>query len=336
MRLICPHCMSGVVVPDDVAGKEATCPSCGKSFPTPTRYSAAVVPEAPPPVPPPAPPATSAEGSTLVLPPPAPPPGLVPAPPSTPNGFLPPAPRGAAEVPAPAGYTKAVGFTLAPHAVAWLPAMLLTAVLVLTFFTWVGCYAGASAVYSQRPWGAMFGLTPFRDYKYEEANPPIPGGWLDKVSGYHDWKIFVPCFLALFVALVFAWAERGIRTYEPRSVAWLAKLWPWRNGIVAGGAVLVLVLLLVQWMKGFPMERAIREQISEKFADRREKAGNSPAEQDRLQYQEDQEFDKYNLEHTTWMYLALLCSALAVLAILLRIALDARGNKAPPKLVLHY
>src|SRR5690349_13504042 len=46
MRLICPHCMSGVTVADDAAGKEATCPNCGKTFPTPARYSAAVVPDA--------------------------------------------------------------------------------------------------------------------------------------------------------------------------------------------------------------------------------------------------------------------------------------------------
>ncbi|MBM3983136.1 MAG: thioredoxin, partial [Planctomycetes bacterium] len=56
MRLICPHCMSGVSVPDDAAGKDAPCPSCGRSFPTPARYAPEVAPApAPAPVPPPIP-----------------------------------------------------------------------------------------------------------------------------------------------------------------------------------------------------------------------------------------------------------------------------------------
>jgi hypothetical protein len=36
------------------------------------------------------------------------------------------------------------------------------------------------------------------------------------------------------------------------------------------------------------------------------------------------------------MYLALTCNLLAVLAVIARLILDRRGNKPPPKLLLHY
>lgn len=329
MRLICPHCMSAAVVPDDAAGKEATCPHCGKLFPTPARYTAQVAPEpvstaaaAPPPgLVPPVAPAPHA---------PAAPPGYVPpAAPAATGGFLPPAP---AEAPAPTGYAHSVGITISPKVVAWLPATLLTAVLVLTFFPWVGSYAGNTAVYSQRMWGAMFGGLN-RDFRLEQANT-VPGGWLDKLQS--DWELMVPFALALFGALALAWAERGLGDAAPRRVPPLAKLWPWRNGIVAGFAAITFFLLLVQVLNGFGMERAIRQHISEQFAERRAQAVAKPSDLAKFKYDEGQELDKYNLERTWWLYLALACNALAVGAVMVRVGLDKRGNKPPPKVVLHY
>jgi hypothetical protein len=209
--------------------------------------------------------------------------------------------------------------------------VLLTAVLVLTFFPWVGCYAGDSAVYAQRPWGALFGSTPTRNFKFAGT---VPGGWVD---GMHsDWKVLLPCFLLLLVALAFAWAERWFHVFPRRLPPPLTKVWPWRNAIVAGCAALVLLLLVIQWANGFGMERAIRQQVADKFAKEREQAAGSREAQDNLKYAEEQELDRYDLEHTTWMYLALACAALAVGAILLRDRLEIRGNKPPPKILLHY
>ena len=84
------------------------------------------------------------------------------------------------------------------------------------------------------------------------------------------------------------------------------------------------------------MERAIRKQITEKFADERAKVANNRADLAALEYKEQEEFDRYHVEHTIWLNLALLFSALAVLAVMTRVALDNRGNRPPPKLVLHY
>ncbi len=331
MRLICPHCMNAATVADDVAGKEATCPNCGKSFPTPSRYNAAVseaasLPAPPPGLVPPTPPQVPTSHT-----PPAPPGFVPPAATALPDGFLPPGQATSAL--APTGSTQSVGITISPKVVAWLPAVLLTAVFVLTFFPWVGSYAGDSAVYSQRPWGAMFGGSPGRNYKLEESGT-ILGGWLDKLRS--DWKLLVPFFLLLLTGLVFAWAERGMGTLDPQKVPPLAKLWPWRNSIVAVCAAIALFFVSVQVLNGFGMERAIRRHISEQFAERREKAVASPAALAKLEYEEEQAYNAYNVERTWWLYLALACNTLAVGAVVVRVGLDKRGNKPPPKLLLHY
>jgi hypothetical protein len=325
--------------PDDVAGKEVACPHCGKSFPTPARYSAMV-------------PTADAEAAAGPIEPvrslphpeipapagnnPYPPPGYVPPPPETrldttrissPQATVPTASE------ASPGLTRSCGITISPPVVAWLPALLLTVVLVCTAFPWVGCFVGDSAVYAQRPWGAMFGSTPYRNFRLEEAGV-IPSGWLDKISS--DWRLLLPFFFLLLVSLVFAWAERGLSSVDPRQIPPLAKLWPWRNTVIAGCATLALIMLLLQVGQGFSMERAIHRHIEQEFADRLEKAANSPAELARLEYLEEQVFRSYNVEYTTWFYIAVIAHTLAVAAIFLRLLLDRRGDRPAPRVVLYY
>jgi hypothetical protein len=335
MRLICPHCMSGVTVPDDTAGKDATCPNCGKTFPTPARYSAAVVADKPA-LPPPVPPPEVAPMPSVPAPqnPPAPPPGYVPpSQAAAGTGFLQPAPTSAhLEVPVVAGYTRSIGITLSPRVLSWLPAVLLLLSLVFTCFPWVGSYAGGSAVYSQRPWGAVFGVVS-RNFALEKA-VTIPAGWLDKVRS--DWELMVLYLLLLLLATALAWADRGLHAFDPRNIPPLAKVWPHRLTVICALAAMALILSLIQVYNGFGMERAIRKAVSEQFVGEREKAVNSPAQLAGVEYEVQQAYDRYNLERTTWMYLALVCNLLAVLAIMIRMILERRGTKPPPKILLHY
>jgi len=334
MRLICPHCMSGVTVPDDAAGKEATCSHCGKSFPTPARYSAAVVPEVPAAAGPIEPVRTSPHPEpppmSSAVPPPVPP-GLVPPPHApTPDGFLASAPTPAA-VPAQAGYTHSFGITISPHVIAWMPAALLLFTLVLTCFPWVGCYAGGVAVYSQRPWTAVGGwVSP--NYDLEKA-VSIPPGWQNKVSS--DWVLMVPYLLLVLLACALAWADRGLHAFDPRNIPPLAKVWPHRLTVICVLTTLAFLLAAVQVSNGFGMERAIRKQVSEEFAAKQQTV-TEPHDKAKLEWQIDQEYSRYKLERTTWMYLALLFNLLAGLAVILRLILDRRGTKPPPKILLHY
>lgn len=338
MRLICPHCMSGVTVPDDTAGKEAVCPNCGKSFPTPSRYSATVVPDTSTPIAGAIEPVRTSPHPEPPTPPaamPAPPPGYVPpAPPSqlAASGFLAPSAPVSSEVLTPAGYTRSLGVTLSPHVIAWLPAILLTLVLVLTFFPWVGIYAGGSGVFWQQPWRALIGDVG-RNLPLENA-VKIPASWLNIVKG--DWELMIPYLLFLLLAVVLAWVDRLLPTLDIRRIPPLVKLWPYRRELIAALALITFPLSLIQVLNGFGMERAIRKTVNDQFAEAREKAANDKATLPRIDYEAEVTYRSYNLERTSWMYLALLCNLLAVLAILTSLLLERRGNKPPPKLILHY
>jgi hypothetical protein len=341
MKLICPHCMKSVPVADDFTGREVTCPSCGKPFDAPARYNPAVLPD-------PAP-APAAETETLPIPNPSPtpePPKMTPETPPidrppTPPGLLPPsvpvaptphAVPGSQAAPLPAGYTRSRGFTISPQGVAWLPAVLLVITLICTLLAWVGIYMGSSAVYSQGPWRAMFGgINPNPELS---TRLQTPRGWEGKVKS--DWELMVPGLFALVIATIFALADRGLQALDPRRIPPLAKLWAWRKSIITVLAGLAFLMLLIQSLRGFGLERAVRSTVHEQFAEEREKAAGNPAALAEVEYKEDQELAKFNLERTSWLYLGLTANCLAVLAMLAHIGLERRGSKLPPRIVIQY
>ncbi len=346
IKLICPHCMKPVPVADDFSGREVTCPSCQKTFDAPARYNPAVLSEpAPPPrpepsAPPPVPtPALAVAPAPVARPEQAPMPAMVPTDrPLPPPGMVPPTPPVPPPPPAaptmPAGYTKSIGITISPRVVAWLPAILLTILFVCTFFPWVGSYLGGTAVHSQSPWRAMFASVS-RNFALE-GNMPGAGAWLDKVTS--DAGLMVPFMLCLLAALGFAWTDRGFHSLDPRKIPPLAKLWPWHKTIIGSLAGLAFLFMAIQVSNGFGMERAIRKMVREnpELAKAREEAGNSPAKLAAVENREDAELAKYNLERTWWQDLGLSCNLIAVLAVFLSIRLDRRGDKPPPKILLHY
>jgi len=324
-KLICPNCAKFVTVPDEAAGTTVPCPECKAPFPVPARYDPVVsVPVAPPPPPPPP-----------VVPPPV-------VPPTPPPGLTPEA-LAAVTHPTPpvaAGYDHTVGVSLKQSTLAWVPAVGLTLVLLLTLFPWVGSFVGGSAVYSQSPWRALTG-NPARNFHLEELSRQQanwPADVLNKVSS--DWLLMLPYLLLLILAVVLAWAERLVadvnRTRLPRQAGVLADVWPYRVPVLAGAAAVLLVLLLAQAGRGFGLERAMRQAVVERFADDRAMAAGNQAELDKIEFRADQELSKFNLEWTPWFGLAVGLHLLVVLAMVGRFWLDRRGNKPPPRLVLQY
>jgi hypothetical protein len=215
---------------------------------------------------------------------------------------------------------------------AWLPAILLTLTLACTFFPWVGTYLGGSSVDSQGPWKAMFGAVN-RNIKAELVMQ-TPAGWLDKVKS--NWELMLPCMLALLAAVALAWADHGFHALDPQTIPPLARIWPWRHAVIAVLAGFAFTLIMIQVTYGFGLERAIRKVVTERFAEEREAAAKSPDKLATLDYNEEQEYAKFNLEHTTWLYAGLLCNFLAVLMMLCRLGLDRRGSKPPPRIVIQY
>jgi hypothetical protein len=268
--------------------------------------------------------------------PPTPPPGFVP--PSTVALQTPPTPP---LPPTPTGYTRSIGISFSPRVVSWLPVLCLTLALISTFFGWVGAYVGGHPVYSQGPWRAMLG-TVNRNFQLEEQISKVPGGSglidLDKVKS--DWELMVPYLFCLILAVVVGWVERGTASLDPASLPPplrpVAKLWPYRNLVLVVLATIALVLLIVQISNGFGLQRAAKQMVAEKYAQERKDAVGSQSRLDTLDFKEEQEYAKYNLERTIFLYAGLGLQILALLAIIIHAGLDRRGAKPPPRIVLQY
>ncbi len=275
---------------------------------------------------------------------PAPPPGYVPPSPpvmapvphAAPPGLVLASSTPASSIPTPQleGYTHAYGITISPKVIVWLPPVLLTIAVICIFFRWTGAYLGGYPVYSQTPLQAVFGGLN-RNFPLE-VKTMWPTTWLGKIPS--DWLILVPYILLLLVATVIAWADRALHGMEPKSFPPIAKIWPWRKAFIGVLASLAFGLICIQLINGFGMERAIRDMVREnpELAKQREVAAGKPAELAAVEFSEKTEMAKYNLEHTGWEDLSLTCTLLAIVAVFLSIPLEKRGNKPPPKILLHY
>ena len=212
--------------------------------------------------------------------------------------------------------------------IAWLPAVLLVVTLLCTFAPWVGMYVGGYPAYSQGPWSAMFGSP--------NPNPPLVatmqtlGNWHDHFNS--DWELMVPFLLVLILATVLALADRGFHSLDPRRIPPLAGIWKWRKLAILLFAAAAFALAFSQVLHGFGLERAIRKTVAEKYAPERAEAKGNAVKLAQVQYREDQEFAKYNLERTTWLYVALVCNLLAVFAMLAHTAARTPRRQATTKI----
>jgi hypothetical protein len=161
-----------------------------------------------------------------------------------------------------------------------------------------------------------------------------PPDWLDKVTS--DWLLMVPYLLSLLAALVFAWAERLMHSFDQRKFPPMIRLWPWRLQLIVAASGVALFFMLIQLPHGFGLERAMREVVSEQFSKEREAAAGSQSRLDTVKYNEEQEYAKFNMERTIWLYLGVFCDVLVVIAVLGRIGLERRGTKPPPRIVFQY
>ena len=297
IRQICPSCFQSVELPDAAAGTTAPCPACGKPFPVPTGYAPAVDADRPPP-----------------------PPGLVPP------GLIPPAPPAD-----PAGYAKSATLTLSPAWAAWVPAVALTGVLLLTFFPWVGTFPAGYRIFTQSPWQAVVGWI-HPSGLLEQALRERPALEAEVSS---NWFLLVPYLVLLIVSVVLVWADRAGLSPDaakaPRALAWVPGIWPHRHALLTGLTAVGLVLVVIQVARGFGLQTAVEARIAAEV-EAAKSVPNAPA----LAYVEGERIGHYGLEGTTARNLALTLHGLAVAALFARLWLDGRGPKPLPRLTAYW
>ncbi len=348
IRQICLSCYKTVELPDDTAGREAPCPSCGKAISVPAKYTAGVAEggglsagTSPPPVPftPPTPPAPS----------PGPKPGASPmSDPSVPPGLkaetLPPPP------PPADGPNRGVGFAFDPRWLDWVPVACVLLAFVLTFFPWAEMKLGGYTVMSQNGWEAMFAgkgdYTPAGD-EWKKLDAGLAGKAEDDKSKAavlkSDWLFLLPYLLLLVLLVLLLAAERVVRdpaVFPPTSsMTFLPPLWKWRLVVFGGLAVLAFLILWFQAFSGFSLQRAVSSFAYYEYNQELAKgptAGPTDSQKRELAIQGGQTAGRFAVHQTLWLNLLLVLHAMAVVALAARFWLAGRENKPLPRLEMKW
>ena len=329
IRQICPQCFAAVELPSEAAGREAPCPKCGKAIAVPATYAPSVaasggLPILDPTLP--SNPAPTRPGTNPMSEPIAPPPGLNP---SAPSPSLP-------TMPSPSMDTgpRSCGVAISPVWLDWVPAVCFTLILLLTLFNWVGTYPGGLRVYSQSPWHALVG---------DMSRNGLPDELLTEEKYFEDAIVgnrwLIAYFPLLFVALALAWLDRAIRNPTVASVpgplAWLPGIWPHRYTALSVISAILLLLILIQTWRGYGLETAVKQKVTEKYAKQIEEADSTPKKQ-RVTVNMGEEIGRYQLQGTTPLNAAIAAHAVAFLALLTSSFVHYRGNKPYPRVALQY
>ena len=320
IRQICPHCEQSVEFTDEAAGSRQACPACGQEFAIPGRYTPAVDP-------------------TLAAPPEPKPEPPLPAPP----GFVPP---GSRPTPPPPGTTSAPSsprpgarsLVLRPSVLDWFPAGCFTLILFLTLFPWVGLFPGGHESYSQGAWGASVGR--FATDSFAESVMRLQTELGKRV--HTNWVMLI-YLLGLIGAVALSWLDRALTPERPvavpRRLGIVETVWPHRFPILAGLAVGLLALILIQTYAGFGLDTATERLVAAEFA---QKAADAPppaagttttaADEQTREIRQGMALGQYEVHTTFWLGLAIGTHLVAVAAVALRLWLYRRGNQPPPRL----
>lgn len=309
MKQICPSCLKNVEVPETAAGTDYPCLVCGSMIPVPKNYSPSVA------VPPPPAPADR----------PPPPPGL--APPT--GATVPPAP------PLPVGDAKEIGISIPPKLLDWLPVIGLTAIFVLTFFTWVGSYPGGHRLFAQNAWDGLGRyFTPnnvpadLEDVE-KKLEKEMPTTWL-----------MLP-YLALLVATLFLAVADRVLPHEvnpltlPGPLIALTRIWPMRHGLLMVGCLALLGLFLIQGWKGFGLDNALQGFATAKYEDEA-KAADTDLKKTAAKVRTGQEYARFAVHTTTGYALAFWLHVIVALAMFLHVRSPGRAGRPAPRLALRY
>jgi hypothetical protein len=218
---------------------------------------------------------------------------------------------------------------------ALIPPIALALVFVLLFFPWVGIYPGGYGIYTQNAFRALAGSYS-SDSVGEEAltldnkihsEPTVSAETLVAIPWSASMLFFVLCVLG---ALVLSFAPAVTSRAALRLPAVLEHVWPWRSALVAGLVLVGFLLLLLQLVVGFGLEKAAHTQVEKDLAADREKA-NTPEKLTIVDIRQGLEQARFSVRRTIWFDLAILCQFIALLAVGSELWIEHRGQRPLPQ-----
>jgi len=331
MRVFCPSCQEPVTIADELAGKATFCPLCKAAFTAPTLFSPPPAPltaPAPATTPPvmhepiyslePLPPAPVLPPTTI-----KPEPRLPPPPPAQPPRTL-----------APSGSPKMFSIVIPADVIQWTaPAFLIVAVFT-TFFSWNGAYPAGHGVYTQSAWGALTGdrtTDPVGD-KVLKLDPEKPADDQVPLKRQIDSNLLmIPYLMLLLLTAVLAVVSTTYPMLHLKLPPQVQKILPWRMAIVAGLALILTMLLAIQWARGFGLENALTRMAKAKVT---ETLSERPTDEEikTQEIREAKEVGSIRIRHTWWLRVALFAQIGAIFGAGFGFALSRRGERPSPRI----
>ena len=336
MTQYCQQCFKPVEFAEGSTSAIA-CPSCGARVVPSAGYTPAVggnagVPPVPPVVPPVAPP-----------PPVSPPPAPAPSIPAAPPGLKPPAepsePTSASSPTADASHGY-FGLTLNSQWLTWLPLGCIAVCFILLFFTWVDVNLGSYSVMSQSAWNTVGGNVNANNWprgvEWVALEKALDGKEENrKEATIHSDGFMVIYILLLFVTLALLIVDRVLATLDearlPPFLKWLPAVWKYRVMVLVGLLLALLFLLSFQAIQGFGLEKALYKNAVSIHKTELDSA-TSESEKKAVWIKIGQEAGKYPTQQTVWVSLVVFLHLFAVLTMLGREWLNARGDKPLPRI----
>jgi hypothetical protein len=226
----------------------------------------------------------------------------------------------------PEGYGRFRSLALRRDWCEWLLPACLTLIFLLTFFKWVGLYPAGYAAYTQNAWQALFaGL----------SVDPVSEKFLGHEKSINDrlhasWWL-LPYLILVVFAFVLTWGERVAKLMRWKVPPMMQAMGKMRPALLAACAGLTLVLIVIQCVSGFSLEKAVNSIAEESFKADREKA-KTPEEIQDVDMKVATVKAQYHYRTTTWLTLTIILHFLAFGACISDTMLIHRGDKPPPRI----
>ncbi|MBY0527677.1 MAG: hypothetical protein K2R98_30040, partial [Gemmataceae bacterium] len=231
--------------------------------------------------------------------------------------------------PPPAGYSHTRTYTLNPRLLPWLTPLCLLIIFVLMFFPWVGMYPSGIGVITQNGWNVAFGGFSNSDKVWVKYYGTNETDNIVNQVGVALWLVLYLLVLlpTLVIALAGAMLQNKLIPVELPPA--FQNYWSFRPVLLVLLNVAALVFLVFQLVVGLPLEKVTAQEVDKKVSATRP---DRPSDEDDLKLKLDagREVGKFNLETTTWVHLALLLQAVALLGAALEFWLERRGPTLPP------
>ncbi|HEX3148951.1 MAG TPA: hypothetical protein VHR66_12790 [Gemmataceae bacterium] len=319
MRLLCPFCQKPITIADSEAGNYVPCPECQKQFAAPQLYTPAPAPL----------PELAPTRIAPAEPPPLTPPTPAPVPetyfketPTTSTTDLPHLPPPDREM---SGYEHMASVPLDPRVIRIIPAAAIFLALILTVFPWNGLYPAGYSAYTQSAWGCLFAGLSYDDVSEDQMKMKD-----DLKKDLHSSWFLLPYLVLLFPTLLLAVAGPVVDLAKIKLPPSIEKLWQFRPALLGVLTILTLLFLLAQWARGFGLQRAIDDKITEEFKEKMAQA-NTPEKIQSVEMLADKLKGQFHVKSTPWLRLAVLMHLLAAGAVVTEAGLMLRGKKKPPR-----